>query len=69
LYPLAVVKVNIFIDQLSSFFEGGFLELAEKFFFEMSEEVFHWGVVPAVAASRHGRRDVILLGKDIMIGL
>lgn len=69
LYPFVIVKVNILIDQLLSFLEGWFLELAEIFFFEMTEEAFHRGIVPAVAASRHGRCDVILLGKDIPIRL
>ena len=69
LYPFIVVEVNIFIDEQLSFLEGWFLELAEILFFEMTEEVFHWGIVPAVARSRHGRGDVILLNKDIMIRL
>src|SRR5512147_3148087 len=69
LYPFVVVKVNILIDQLSGFFKSWCFELAEIFFFEMTEEVFHRGVVPTVGTPRHGRRDVILLGKDIMIRL
>jgi len=66
LYPFVVIKVNIFIDQLLGFFKGRFLELAEILFFEMPEEVLHGSIVPTVATSRHARRDVILLSKDIM---
>jgi hypothetical protein len=66
---LVVVKVNIFIDQELSLLEGWFLELAEIFFFEMPEEIFHRGIVPAITTSRHGGGDVILLRKDILIRL
>ena len=43
--------------------------MAEIFFLEVREEIFSWGIVPTVATSRHGRDDVILLHKDIMIRL
>ena len=49
--------------------EGGFLELTQILFFEMPEEVFHGGIVPAVPMPRHRGCDVILLRKDIMIRL
>ena len=35
----------------------------------MSEEVFHTGIVPTISAPGHGRSDVILICKDIMIRL
>ena len=40
--------------------------VAQIFFFEMSKEVFHGRIVPAVAAAGHGRRDVILADKDMI---
>ena len=51
LYPLMVEKVNIFIDDLFGLLKGGGRELAERFFFEMPEEVFHGGIVPTVRPS------------------
>ena len=61
-----VIKVNILVDELLCFLKGGLLEVAQILFLEMAEEVFHGGIVPAVATSRHGRGDVILGGKDMI---
>src|SRR5689334_15957120 len=43
--------------------------MAQIFFLEMAKEVLHWGIVPAIGTARHGRSDVILLDKDIIICL
>ena len=66
LYPFIVVKVNVFINKLLCFLKGGLLELPQIFLFEVAKEVLHGSIVPTVATSRHARRDVILLSKDIM---
>jgi hypothetical protein len=48
LYLLMVEKVNVFIDDLFGFFKHRGRELVQSFFFEMSEEVFHGGVIPTI---------------------
>ena len=64
LYPLVVVEANVVVDDLLRLLKGKKFVLAERFFFEMSEEVFHGGVVPAIAAPGHGGSDVILASED-----
>ena len=43
--------------------------MAQVFFFEVTEEILHGSIVPAVGATGHGRSDVILVHKDIIIRL
>jgi hypothetical protein len=64
LYPYIVVKANIIINDLSGLLEGRVAHLAQGFFFQMSEEVFHRCIIPTITPPGHGRRDGILLGKD-----
>ena len=66
LYPFIVVKVNIIIDDLLSLLESRVLDPANGFFFEMTKEVFHGSIIPAVAPSGHGGSNVILLGEDMI---
>jgi len=58
-----VEEVNIFGNNLLEFGKGGNGQVAKGFFFEMAEEVFHRGIIPTIAAARHGGSNVILLGK------
>jgi len=60
LYPFVVVERDILIDDLSGLLEGGISNMAQSFFFEVTEEVLHGGIVPTVAAPEHGGSDVIL---------
>ena len=66
LYPLVVVKVDIIIDDLFGLLERRVLDSADGFFFEMSKEVLHGSIVPAIPASGHGRRDVILISEEMI---
>ncbi len=59
-----VEEVNIFVDYLLEFVKCRGFQGTEGFFFEMTEEVFHTGIIPTVSPARHGGGDVILLGKD-----
>jgi len=56
--------VDIFVDQLFFFLQAVVRDVAQGFFFDLSEEVLHRGVVPAISSTKHGGSDVILLGKD-----
>lgn len=40
--------------------------MTKIFFLKMGKEVFGWGIIPAVAAARHGQRDVILSRQDLI---
>lgn len=40
--------------------------MALIFFFEVGEEILSWRIIPAIAQSGHGGRDVILSGKDMI---
>jgi hypothetical protein len=51
LYPFVVVEANVIINDLLSLLEGKGFILAKSFFFEMSEEVFHRGIVPAISSA------------------
>jgi len=45
LYPFIVVEVNILINDLFDLIECWISDPANCFFFERSEEVFHWSIV------------------------
>ena len=49
---------------MASLLKGRFAHLAQSFFFQVSEEVLHRSIVPAIGAARHGGREGILLSKD-----
>jgi len=63
LYPFIVEEMDIFVNDLLDLLEGQEGEMTERLLFEMSKEVFHRGIVPAVCPARHGGSNVILLGK------
>jgi hypothetical protein len=44
-----VIEMNVVINDLPSFIKAWGRKLAEGFFFQVSKEVFHRGIVPAVA--------------------
>ena len=56
--------MNIVINDLPGFFKGGRGELAESFFFEVGEEVFHGSVIPTIAPSGHGWGNGIVFSED-----
>jgi hypothetical protein len=66
LYPLIVVEANVVVDDVLRLLVSQDFILAESFFFEMSEEILHGSIVPAISSSGHGRSDVILGGKDMI---
>lgn len=59
-----IVEVDVVSNDLASLFKAGDGELAESFFFQMREEIFHGSIIPAIAPARHGRGHSILLKEE-----
>jgi hypothetical protein len=62
--PFIIVKVDIFIDDLVGFLKTRDRKLPQGFFLQVSEEVLHRCIIPAIAAAGHGRGDGIILSQD-----
>ena len=58
--------MNIIINDLLSLVERWVLDPAFGFFFEMTKEVLHGGIVPDVPSSRHRLGHVILISEDMI---
>ena len=56
-----VIELNVVINNLFSFLQTGDGKLAKRFFFQVSEEIFHGSIVPAIAEAGHGRGDGIVM--------
>jgi len=61
-----VVEVDVIIDDLFEILQAGIVDIVKTFFFEVSEETFHGGIIPEVGMSGHGRRNGIFLDQGMV---
>jgi hypothetical protein len=68
LNPLVIVEIDVFVNDLPGLLHRFQFHWADGFNLQMSKEILHGSIIPAIPSPRHGREDLrIASGLEVIL--